>query len=205
MRVADWTRRLAGLPEIGPEIVDLDASSQWHAIADEARPMLFAAGWRARPRKTLILAPTYERCLKWQTRLTLAGISEAWIHQLPSGISALFEDAAPEHIALSDRIGALRTLAEDEPCIVLATAPAALERTLPLEALLAASLSIRPGDSLDVEDLILRLSRLGYEYQEPVRLPGQYSQRGGILDIYAAGRELPMRIELFGDEVESIR
>src|SRR5688572_33406176 len=99
MRVSDWARRLAGIPDFGPEISTLDASSEWHSVADEARPMLLAAAWRTKPRKTLILSPSYERCLKWQTRLTLAGISEAWIHQLPSGISALFEDAAPEHIA----------------------------------------------------------------------------------------------------------
>jgi transcription-repair coupling factor (superfamily II helicase) len=205
MRVSDWTRRLAGLPDLGPEISNLDASSEWHSVADEARPMLLAAAWQTRRRKMLVLAPTYERCLKWQTRLTLCGIPEAWIHQLPSGISALFEDAAPEHIALSDRIGALEALAQDEPCIVLATPAAALERTLPLEALREESTLIRIGDALDMDALERSLARLGYEYQEPVRLPGQFSRRGGILDIYATGRELPVRVELFGDEVESLR
>ena len=205
MRVSDWTRRLAGLPNFGPEIADLDASSEWHSVADEARPILLAASWRLQPRKTLILSPSYERALKWQTRLVMAGISEAWIRQLPSGISALFEDAAPEHIALSDRIGALQTLAGDEPCIVIATPSAALERTLPLESLLEFTITLRPGEEVDSDDLIRRLSQLGYETQEPVRLPGQLSRRGGILDVYATGRELPVRIEFFGDEIESIR
>jgi transcription-repair coupling factor (superfamily II helicase) len=205
MRVSDWARRLAELPELGAEISALDASSEWHSIADEARPMLFAATWKKHPRKSLILSPTYERCLKWQTRLNIAGVSEAWIHQLPSGISALFEDAAPEHIALSDRIGALRALAGEEPSIVIATPAAALERTLPLDVLLEASFEVRPGEELDQDRLVSALARLGYEYQEPVRLPGQFSRRGGIIDVYATGRELPVRIELFGDEVESIR
>jgi len=205
MRVADWARRLAGVPGLGPEIADLSVSSEWHAVADEARPMLLAASWRQHPRKTLILAPSYDRCLKWQARLTMAGIGEAWIRQLPSGTSALFEDAAPEHIALSERLGALETLAADEPCIILAVPQAALERTLPAEILQESLFVLRPGDEVDSDQLIRRLARMGYETQEPVRLPGQYSRRGGILDIYATGRELPVRIELFGDEIESIR
>src|SRR5262249_39796469 len=84
-------------------------------------------------------------------------------------------------------------------------AAAALERTLPLEVLQEATLTVRPGDVLDSDQFIKAMGRLGYEFQEPVRLPGQYSRRGGILDVYATGRELPVRIELFGDEVESIR
>lgn len=205
MRVADWARRLVGIPGLGPEIADLSVSSEWHSLADEARPLLFAAAWREAPRKALIVSPSYERCLKWQTRLAMAGIGEAWIRQLPSGTSALFEDAAPEHIALSDRLGALEALADDEPAIVIAVPQAALERTLPADVLREMRLRIRPGEEIDPDRLLRQLGRLGYEPQEPVRLPGQYSRRGGILDVYATGRDLPVRLEFFGDQVESIR
>lgn len=205
MRTADWARRLSEVAELQDLLADLTHASEWRTIAYEARPVLLAASYLKQPRKMLVVTANYERALAWQAKLQICGIDPAAISQLPSGQSQLFEDAAPEHIALSDRLGALRALACDEPCIVLASPGAALERTLPKDVLLDAFISIKPGDTIDPAKFLRRLVNLGYEHQEPVRLPGQFSQRGGIIDIYPTGHNLPVRLELFGDEVESIR
>ncbi len=204
MRIADWARRLALTPHLSSPLA-LESSCEWQSVAPEARAFLFAAAYKLSPRKALIVAANYERALAWHARLTLAGVPQDQICDLPSGTSALFEDAAPEHIALSDRLGALRALCEDKPWVVLTTPQAVLERTLPRDVLSEAFVEIKPGQEIDPDRLLESLVNLGYEPQEPVRLPGQFSRRGGIIDIFAAGRELPVRIELFGDEVESIR
>ncbi|MGV3615055.1 MAG: transcription-repair coupling factor [Fimbriimonas sp.] len=205
MRTAEWAIHLADHPALRNLLADPPQPTEWRTVAYEARPVLLAASYLKHPRKMLIVTANYERALAWQAKLQLCGVDPNRISQLPSGQSQLFEDAAPEHIALSDRLGALRALACDEPCIVLASPGAALERTLPKDVLLDAFLSVKLGDTLDTERFIAQLVNLGYERQEPVRLPGQFSQRGGIVDVYATGREQPVRIELFGDEVESIR
>ncbi len=205
MRIAEWARRLSQRPELSGILTPLDASAEWRTVAYEARPVLLAAAFQANPRKMLVVTATYERALAWQAKLELCGINRELICQLPTGQSSLFEDAPPEHVALSDRLGALRALVEDTSRIIITTAQGALERTLPRDVLLDAFLEIKQGDELDSDMVIAQLVNLGYEPQEPVRLPGQYSRRGGILDIYATGRDLPVRIELFGDEVESIR
>ena len=204
MRIAEWARRLSQVSELAAPLA-LEQSCEWQTVAPEARAFLFAAAYTSHPRKTIIVTPNYERALAWQAKLVLAGIDPDLICGLPSGTSAIFEDAAPEHIALSDRLGALRALTEDKPWIILATPQAVLERTLPRDILESSFISIQPGDEIDSDNLLNQLVGLGYEPQEPVRIPGQFSRRGGIIDIFAAGRDLPMRIELFGDQVESIR
>ncbi|HWD41052.1 MAG TPA: hypothetical protein VG944_19545, partial [Fimbriimonas sp.] len=204
MRTADWALRVSRLDDLH-DALNLEGSTAWHSIAQEARPFLLAAAYLKNPRKVLIVAANYERALAWQAKLAISGVSPSSICQLPSGSSALFEDSTPEHIALSDRLGALRALTEDKPWIVVTSPQAALERTLPKEVLEAAFIRLAPGQEIDPDDLLRRLVDLGYEHQEPVRIPGQFSRRGGILDIYATGQELPIRIELFGDEIESIR
>lgn len=204
MRAADWAMRLTKSEGLLPAL-KLDGPITWKSVASESRPVLFAAAWRNRPRKTLVVTATYERALAWQAKLELCGVPHDAICLLPSGTSALFEDAAPEHIALSDRLGALRSLAEDGPKIVLASPASALERTLPKDVLQESIVEVRPGEEIDVDRLVRRLIALGYEPTEPVRIPGQYSRRGGILDVFPTGSELPLRLELFGDEVESIR
>lgn len=205
MRLADWTGKIASWEPLARHLDALDGQTEWQSVAAEARPFLIAAAYKRTPRKILIVASNYERCLSWEAKLRLSGIPEGDIFQLPSGTSALFEDAQPEYSALSDRIGALRTLIEDRPAIVIGAASAVLERTLPREILSDAFIEVKPGDTIDSDRLLSQLTGLGYEPAEPVRLPGQFSRRGGIIDVYVSGHDLPLRIELFGDEVESIR
>lgn len=205
MRIADWARRVTEIPALGEVLQPLDRSVEWRSVAPEARPFLIAALFHQAPGKFLVVAPTYERALAWQAKLELCGVPHDSICQLPSGISSLFEDAAPEHVALSDRLGALKSLVLEDSVIVLTTPQAVLERTLPSDILHDAFVDVRAGETIDPERLIAQLVNLGYEPQEPVRLPGQYSRRGGIIDVFATGHDLPYRIELFGDEVESVR
>ncbi|MHB8634999.1 MAG: transcription-repair coupling factor [Fimbriimonadaceae bacterium] len=216
MRVAEWARRLldhAALSEVAGVLLRVPTEperAEFQSVAYEARPLLVAAAYAewaeaGATTKILVVTGTHERALAWQAKLTLCGVPSGDITLLPSGTSALFEDAAPEHIALSDRLGALRALADRNAGVVIATPQAALERTLPKEVIQDAFVEVNQGDVLDVDAFIQRLVNLGYEHQEPVRQPGGFSRRGGIIDVYAAGRDTPVRIELFGDEVESVR
>ncbi len=205
MRIGQWVARLNQHARLKQAITTPQDSMEWRAVAPEARPILVAAQYLQAPRKNLLIASTYERGLAWQAKLILCGVPEGQIHQLPSALGALFEDATPESVALSDRIGSLRFLVNDEPGFVITTPQAALERTLPLELLSSSFRTIRVNETLDLESLKDSLLRLGYEPAEPVRIPGQFSRRGGIVDIFAMGIEQPVRIELFDDVVESMR
>lgn len=181
---------------------NLKEGQLWSEIAAEARPLV-SAGLISGP--TLIITPTHDRALQWQARLLLCGLAEHRLHLLPSGQSTLFDDAAPETIALSDRIAALRALVNDDDAVVIAPAPAALERTIPLDLLEEKGLRLATGLPLDIDESLASLVRLGYDASEPVRVPGQFSRRGGILDVFPMGATAPVRVELFGDEIESLR
>src|SRR5687767_13362394 len=89
---------------------------------------------------------------------------------------------------------------------VIVTYPEALfEKVVVADKLSANIIFINSGDSLDVEKLLLQLAEYGFERTDFVYEPGQFAIRGGILDIYSYGNEKPYRIELFGNEVDSIR
>src|SRR5205807_3877807 len=61
------------------------------------------------------------------------------------------------------------------------------------------------GDTLEREALISRLLRLGYRRASVVDIPGDFSVRGGIVDVYSTGYDEPVRVELLGDTIESLR
>ncbi|MCH8275194.1 MAG: transcription-repair coupling factor [Armatimonadetes bacterium] len=201
MHVRDWVRTLSP-PELS------SGRRLWRSLCSEAQAPLVAAAWlRAKPKdqRFLIITADYERAIQWQARLNLCGVPAPAVKQLPSGQSNLFDDAPPERVALSDRASALSALVFGEPCIVLATPQSALERALPPDRFRAATLDLKREQEVGTNDLIERLAALGYEQEEPVRRPGGYSRRGGIVDVFPAGAELPTRIEFFGDVIDSMR
>ena len=89
---------------------------------------------------------------------------------------------------------------------VLVTYPEALfEKVVNPKTLSGNMIGIRVGESLEVEKLMEQFVSLGFKREDFVYEPGQFAMRGGILDIYSFGNEHPYRIELFGNEVDSIR
>src|SRR5688572_16191490 len=89
---------------------------------------------------------------------------------------------------------------------VLVTYPEALfEKVVVADTLSSNIIFIKNGDTLDTGSLLLTLADFGFERTDFVYEPGQFAIRGGILDIYSFGNEKPYRIELFGNEVDSVR
>lgn len=89
---------------------------------------------------------------------------------------------------------------------ILVTYPEALfEKVVNPKTLSGNMISIKVGENLKVEELMARFVELGFSREDFVYEPGQFAMRGGILDIYSFGNEHPYRIELFGNEVDSIR
>ncbi|MEO5948403.1 MAG: CarD family transcriptional regulator, partial [Chitinophagaceae bacterium] len=89
--------------------------------------------------------------------------------------------------------------------IVITYPEAIFEKVVLPETLSANIIHIKSGSPLNVEQLLLKLSDYGFERTDFVYEPGQFAIRGGILDIYSYGNEKPYRIELFGNDVDSIR
>jgi transcription-repair coupling factor (superfamily II helicase) len=88
--------------------------------------------------------------------------------------------------------------------IIIAPARALMARTLPRREFLKTSRILRRGESLITNEVIRRWVALGYEAENTVITPGQLARRGGILDIWPPAEPLPVRIELFGDEIETL-
>ena len=104
-----------------------------------------------------------------------------------------------------ERLQVFRHLLEDEGGVVVTTVDGLMDHLLPLHLLEEACLTVEAGMVLDIDMVKERLSSMGYERMGQVDGMGQFSIRGGIIDIFPLTEELPVRIELWGDEVDSIR
>jgi len=206
--LADW----AELAKIEEGLTSGSASRvRVDGASDPAKGLIAAALARVLEAPLLLICPTTESAERMcEHVLALAAASPAAPERdaavlLPSLEALLYEDVSPDPRLVGDRLHALLRLRGGEPGIFVASAPAVFQRCLPPEALEAATTTLAVGDSVDREILAARLVSLGYEREEMVEGPGQFALRGGVIDIYPAGADSPVRIDLFGDEIESLR
>jgi transcription-repair coupling factor (superfamily II helicase) len=125
-----------------------------------------------------------------------------------------YEDAAWGNTTRRERLQALTALAAyhlpfaekpSTPPVIVASARAVMTRTLPRRDFLKASKRLSVGQEIQPDALIRQWAANGYQAAEIVVEPGQFSRRGGILDIWVASEPLPSRLDFFGDEIDTLR
>ena len=106
---------------------------------------------------------------------------------------------------VKERLKVLKKLLLGEPMTVIACIDGGIDRLLPLNKIQEKVLQLKEADVCEVDALAKQFITLGYERQAQVELPGEFAVRGGIVDIFPLTEEAPVRIELFGDEIDTIR
>ena len=124
---------------------------------------------------------------------------------LPAHDVTPFDGLSPHPDICESRGIALWRMAERQVSIVVAPVAAALQRVAAPDRYRELAWQIEAGDRVDLDELVSSLGTLGYSRREPVEMVGQFAVRGGILDVFAPETRNPFRLELLGDQVESIR
>ena len=106
---------------------------------------------------------------------------------------------------VKERINVLKRIMEGKPATVITTFGALMSPMMPMEVFQKNTIDIHKMSSISEKEVAERLVAMGYEKNYQVEAPGQFSVRGGIIDIFDLTQENPYRIELWGEEVESIR
>ncbi len=116
-----------------------------------------------------------------------------------------YEGFSPHQDLVSERLATLYSLSRGEVDIVLAPASTALYRMAPASFIAAYTFFLNKGDALDMERFRTQMATAGYSCVTQVVSPGEFAVRGGLIDLYPMGSTLPYRIDLFDDEVDSIK
>ncbi len=106
---------------------------------------------------------------------------------------------------VKSRMEVLKRLLEGTPCTVVASIDSGIDRLLPLARLRNYALRLNASTTETIEELREKLTAMGYQYRAQVEAPGDFSVRGGILDIFPLSEDAPYRIEYWDDEIDSIR
>jgi transcription-repair coupling factor (superfamily II helicase) len=149
-------------------------------------------------------AESLELTLRAASELTGA-IEPKRILRLPAHDVLPFEGISPHPDVQEQRASVLWKIASNRASIVVAPVEAACMRLFDAPYYAGLAQQLRRGEEVDIEMLLDHLRAIGYTQMDIVEMPGQFTRRGGILDVYSPEMDRPVRIDFFGDEIESIR
>ncbi|MBL8481070.1 MAG: hypothetical protein JNJ60_02655 [Rhodocyclaceae bacterium] len=127
------------------------------------------------------------------------------VMQLPDWETLPYDQLSPHQDLVSERLASLYAVSRGEFDLLLVPAATALYRLGPPAYLAAHTFFLKRGDRLDAEKLRAQLALAGYSHVTQVVSPGEFSVRGGLIDLFPMGTALPLRIDLFDDEIETLR
>lgn len=164
-----------------------------------------AARWEDQAPVWLVLTPSRDQAERWAD--DLAAFLPEGGHQvhLLTPWEILGPDDPPSVDAEGARHRLLESVRRGERVIAVASPASFLCPMPPPEAVDAVRVDVRPGRTVRLEDVVARLAAAGYDRVDLVVTPGQMAVRGGIVDVFPSTAERPVRIEWWGDEVESVR
>ncbi|MCZ6538411.1 MAG: transcription-repair coupling factor, partial [Chloroflexi bacterium] len=180
------------------------------AIApDPATEYVVAALWREFDAPVFVLTPNPESARKLHDRLFTWLGDDAPVFHFSESEDIPFERYVPDLGASHQRLRSLAALRGEvkgvKQPLVVASVHAAAQATLERAVFDSSTHTLSVGDRINLDAQVRQWIEMGYVHEPSVEIPGTISKRGGILDVYPVSRDSPVRIELFDDEIESIR
>ncbi len=216
----DLAHDLPALRDLAAELAAGRAPGESLEVYHAARPYLVAALARVLNQPLLVITPRSNRARQWVDELRTWLPDEVPVHNFADPDALPYERIpwAPETrqrrleaLVSLLTVGQLTTsgsLARGQATvapIVVSSARALVQMTLPVREMRLALRQIKQGQAFDLNKVLANWVGLGYESEAIVETPGVFSRRGGIVDIWPPNLRKPIRIELFGDEIDSLR
>ena len=158
----------------------------------------------ARQKRLLLLTQTAQEATRLAEEIAWFDPALA-VASFPDWETLPYDPLSPHPDLVSERLAALWRAASGQIDVLVAPAATAMQRLCPPAYLDAHAFLLKERDRLNGEKLRHRLTQAGYSAVQQVLTPGEFAVRGGIIDLYPMGAPLPYRLDLFDDEIESIR
>lgn len=170
------------------------------------RPFIASAVFKHAENDILILSKSESETEYIYSELSNYGIDNNNIYYYPFSASHTYSESGPDYVYIGERISALYNISKNKaPKIIVAPISSLLQKTIPKENLIKSIISIKKGDTADIDEIIKSVVNLGYIHADVCDHHGVFCKRGGILDLYPSGETFPIRIVFDWGEISEIR
>ncbi|AWM61242.1 transcription-repair coupling factor [Pseudomonas songnenensis] len=187
-----------------PPLPAASGKQHWGNLPGAALSLAIAEAASNAKRFTLLLTADSQSAERLQEELAFFAPGLPVLH-FPDWETLPYDIFSPHQDIVSQRISALYQLPELSHGVLVVPITTALHRLAPKRFLLGSSLVLDVGQKLDVEQMRLRLEAAGYRCVDTVYEHGEFAVRGALIDLFPMGSALPYRIDLFDDEIETLR
>ncbi|HKK05759.1 MAG TPA: transcription-repair coupling factor [Gammaproteobacteria bacterium] len=180
---------------------------RWGRLYGGGQGLVIASAARSHSGPVIVLAPDTPAAqrLDYELRFYLGADPDIPLLTLPDWETLPYDVFSPHQDIVSDRLTALYRLPELARGVLIVPVQTLMHRLAPRSYLSAHSLVLDQGERLDLDEMRRRLEANGYQCVSAVMEHGEFAVRGSLIDLFPMGSRVPYRIELFDDEVESIR
>lgn len=187
-----------------PKLPSNSAKQLWGNLSGAAQGLAIAEAARSSQRFTLLLTDNSQSAERLKEELAFFAPELPVLH-FPDWETLPYDVFSPHQDIISQRVAALYQLPQLQQGILVVPINTALHRLAPKSFMIDASLMLDIGQKLNVESMRSRLQASGYQCVDTVYEHGEFAVRGALLDLFPMGSEAPYRIDLFDDEIETLR
>ena len=187
-----------------PSLPAAAGKQHWGNLPGAALSLAIAEAASAAKRFTLLLTADSQSAERLEQELSFFAPQLPVLH-FPDWETLPYDLFSPHQDIISQRIAALYRLPELKHGVLVVPITTALHRLAPTRFLLGSSLVLDVGQKLDVEQMRTRLEASGYRCVDTVYEHGEFAVRGALIDLFPMGSKQPLRIDLFDDEIETLR
>lgn len=199
----DPLKNLASYGKLLEDIKDKKSPISTHGIIDENLGHMVYALNQHMGKQILII--TYDNRKAKRIYEDIKNFDEDIVELFPNRELLFYKVDAISSEVNNQRLRILSRLILEEPIIVIASIESILTKLMEPSIFMEYTISVKQGEQIELDHLVEKLISCGYERETMVEGAGQFSIRGGIIDIYSPNHDTPYRIELFDDEIDSIR
>ena len=178
----------------------------WTGLGGDSLPLAVSRLAENRDGLVVVITPDMQSAEVLQEQVEYFTTQEALkVTTLPDWETLPYDKFSPHPDIISERLATLYQLSGMQRGLLIVSVPTLLQRLPPADYIYQNSLILKTGDTLDLDGMRARLGSAGYRAVSQVMEHGEFAVRGSLLDIYPMGNDKPYRIDLFDEEIDSIR
>jgi len=181
------------------------STAVWNGLHGSSTALALHCAARAHTGITLVVTRSSHQAHMLARDLELLAVDPLQLWLFPDHETLPYDPFSPHPDIVADRLKTLASLAAADHGILLSPVSSLVQRLPPADYILQRSFELATGQTLSIDAFRRRLQHAGYESTEQVYQSGQYAIRGSVIDVYPSGSPDPYRLDLFDEEIETIR
>ena len=179
--------------------------SNWSGLSGSSTALALLSAARNYDGIVLVVTRSSHQSHLLEQDVRLFSDGELPILHFPDHETLPYDPFSPHPDIIAERLATLSSLSEVKHGLLFVPIATLMQRLPPRSHALGRNIQLKTGESLVIEEFRQRLQQAGYSHADPVYQAGQFAVRGSVLDLFPSGRKKPLRIDLFDEEIDSLR